>query len=122
MRKLFKRMCIALLTVLIMGTAWGANAYFDQMFENLGYQQVPGFYTVIVDTKGEEHRFDGVLNIATLENYEEIMSISSYRIYSGDAVVMEVELRELEKAATAPTATMPRSLMWMPNTRAFSPV
>ena len=105
MKILAKALKITLLTVLIVLVMPAAKAEYVSDFDGLAFRSAAGFYTVIVDTEGEEYLFDGILDLSGLENDPEILRIASYRICFEDAVVMDVVLREFEVKKTEPGVT-----------------
>lgn len=105
MKRIVNALSVAMLVLLFVLAGPAAKAEWSPQFDGLEFREADGFYTVIVDLSGAEYRFDGILDISTLEQNAEIFSIASYHIYYGDNAVMDVVLREIEAAAVDPDIT-----------------
>ena len=64
-------------------------------FRALEFIPQDGFHTVLTDIYGEEHTFDGVLNIRTLEGHDCVAKIAEYAIFSGEEVVLSAQLHDI---------------------------
>ena len=88
------RYCIVLLALLaVCAAAPSAGAVSDEDLRGLTFRDEPGFRTLLVDTRGEEHWRDGVLDAAALEESEVCGLLASYHLYYEDETVLDVELR-----------------------------
>lgn len=83
--------CAAMLT---MG-ALPVYAYSDDFFTELEIRPADGFYTVITDTDGDEHTYDGVINAQTIESSGVAEIIASYAIYYDNEAVFSVALNDI---------------------------
>ena len=90
------RLLIALLVMLAVCAvaAPGAGAYSDEDLRDLPFRDEPGFRTLLVDTQGEEHWRDGVLDTAALEESKACGLLASYHLYYEDETLLDVELRK----------------------------
>ena len=68
--------CASALTV----GAVNAYAYSDDTFRKVEISPADGFYTIITDTEGETHKYDGILNTKTRETSTAAEKFASYAI------------------------------------------
>ena len=70
-------------------------AYSDNEFSQLNITPSYGFYTVITDTEGEVHKFDGIINTKKIESSSTAEKIASYAIYSGNDEIINAKLNDI---------------------------
>ena len=70
-------------------------AYSDNEFSQLNITPSNGFYTVITDTEGEVHKFDGIINTKKIESSSAAEKIASYAIYSGNDEIINAKLNDI---------------------------
>ena len=70
-------------------------AYSDNEFSQLNITPSNGFYTVITDTEGEVHKFDGIINTKKIESSSTAEKIASYVIYSGNDEIINAKLNDI---------------------------
>ncbi|MGN0107260.1 MAG: right-handed parallel beta-helix repeat-containing protein [Hominilimicola sp.] len=80
--------------IMIIGAA-NVFAYSDDAFSEIEINPADGFYTVITDTEGDEHTFDGVINAKSIETSNAAEKIASYAIYSGNEEIISTKLNDI---------------------------
>lgn len=98
-----KRLCLWLGAAALLCALFppAAEAFSRRSFAVLDFWQAEGFTTCLLDTEGEEHVFDGMLDLSALEEYPQSEAIASCRVfYEGDCV-LEAELRPAAESAAA---------------------
>ena len=70
-------------------------AYSNNEFSQLNITPSNGFYTVITDTEGEVHKFDGIINTKKIESSSTAEKIASYVIYSGNDEIINAKLNDI---------------------------
>lgn len=93
MKKIKMLMCICT-SFLLIGAA-NVYAYSDSTFDKLEIHPAEGMYTVMTDTEGKIHRFNGVINTKKIEDYEFVDKIGSYEIFDGGVSVIKVTLNDI---------------------------
>ncbi len=83
--------CAAALTV----GAVNAYAYSDDTFAEVEISPADGFYTVITDTEGDTHTYDGIINTKTIETSSAAEKIASYAIYDGNEEIISTKLNDI---------------------------
>lgn len=83
--------CASALTV----GAVNAYAYSDDTFRKVEISPADGFYTIITDTEGDTHTFDGIINTKKIESSSVAEKITSYAVYDGNEEIISVELNDI---------------------------
>ncbi|MBE7004323.1 MAG: hypothetical protein E7425_08590 [Ruminococcaceae bacterium] len=70
-----------------------ADAYADELFNDLPMLSADGFTTVFTDLDGELHTRDGVPDVDRLPLFSQIERIASYQVLCGGESLLEVKMR-----------------------------
>ena len=93
-------MLLTLSAVVMLG-ATPTYAYSDSAFSVLDFQEIEGFVTLLTDTQGVEHRYDGALDAASLERCPESEAVASYALLYRDEELLSVTLHDFEWETTS---------------------
>lgn len=88
-------------------TAVTGYAFGDVEFLSVKTLDYEGFYSVITDTEGAEHRLSGVIDADRLEESAAFPKIGSYKIYFGDEEVIEVRLNNIKQTESKSDNRLP---------------
>lgn len=92
-----KTILSAAAVMIMLFTAVTGYAFGDVEFLSVKTLDYDGFYSVITDTEGAEHRLFGVIDADSLEKSTAFLKIGSYKIYFGDEEVIEVRLNNIKQ-------------------------
>ncbi|MGN0181034.1 MAG: hypothetical protein ACI4DP_01240 [Candidatus Ornithomonoglobus sp.] len=92
--KIINKLAITAVAAAVIG-AVNVYAYSDSVFSGLEMKPADGFYTVITDTEGEEHRLEGIIDTKRLENSGAAGKIASYAVYCGNEEIISVKLNDI---------------------------
>lgn len=95
MKKLKKSKLIFMTVCAAMLIALPAYAYTDNDFYDLEMKSADGIYTVITDTEGIEHTYDGAINPQTIETSSAVEKIASYKVYADNKEIISVKLNDV---------------------------
>ncbi|MGN0149836.1 MAG: hypothetical protein ACI4C7_06265 [Clostridia bacterium] len=93
--KKMKTILISACAAVLAAGAVNAYAYSDDTFREVEISPAGGFYTVITDTEGEVHKFDGIINTKKIESSSAAEKIASYAIYSGNDEIINTKLNDI---------------------------
>ena len=93
--KRLKMILISVCTAVMAVGMVNAYAYSDNTFTALEISPADGFYTVITDTEGDTHTYDGIINTKTIETSSAAEKIASYKVYSGDEEIISTKLNDI---------------------------
>ncbi len=93
--------------MIVLLTAVTGYAFGDVEFLSVKTLDYEGFYSVITDTEGTEHRLSGVIDADRLEESAAFPKIGSYKIYFGDEEVIEVRLNNIKQTESKSDNRLP---------------
>ena len=100
-------MLAAAAVMIMLLTAVTGYAFGDVEFLSVKTLDYEGFYSVITDTEGAEHRLSGVIDADRLEESAAFPKIGSYKIYFGDEEVIEVRLNNIKQTESKSDNRLP---------------
>lgn len=100
-------MLAAAAVMIVLLTAVTGYAFGDVEFLSVKTLDYEGFYSVITDTEGTEHRLSGVIDADRLEESAAFPKIGSYKIYFGDEEVIEVRLNNIKQTESKSDNRLP---------------
>lgn len=100
-------MLAAAAVMIMLLTAVTGYAFGDVEFLSVKTLDYEGFYSVITDTEGAEHRLSGVIDADRLEESAAFLKIASYKIYFGDEEVIEVRLNNIKQTESKSDNRLP---------------
>lgn len=92
--KSINKIITAVIGIMLMSAVSG-YAYSDSTFSELKINSADGFYTVLTDTEGDIHTYNGIISAKDIESSDEVEKIESYTVYSGDEKIIDTKLNDI---------------------------